>query len=73
MRDFYAKRLGLGIAFEHSGRMVALRTGGAMLVLDSEKEKRGPSYLGFKAKESKALIERLGKAGVRIVLQPELK
>jgi catechol 2,3-dioxygenase-like lactoylglutathione lyase family enzyme len=73
MREFYVNVLGFHVSFEHPGRMIALRTGGAMLVLDASKPKNGIGYIGFKAKDSKSLLDRLVKSGVHVILQPELK
>ncbi|HZY70148.1 MAG TPA: VOC family protein [Thermoplasmata archaeon] len=67
MREFYATELGFRPAFAHKDRMVALDTGGAMLVLDSTKPREGPTYLGFQVKGTADLISRLTSVGARIV------
>lgn len=67
MRRFYETELGFRRAFAHKDRMVALETGGAMLVLDSTKPREGPAYLGFQVKGSAELVARLESGGTRIV------
>ncbi|HEV2450256.1 MAG TPA: VOC family protein [Thermoplasmata archaeon] len=67
MRRFYETELGLRRAFAHKDRMVALETGGAMLVLDGTKPREGPIYLGFQVTGSAELVARLESGGTRIV------
>jgi predicted enzyme related to lactoylglutathione lyase len=67
MRAFYEGELGFRVAFTHKGRMVALATGGAMLVLDATKPRAGPTYLGFQVKGTSELIARLQSGGVKVV------
>jgi predicted enzyme related to lactoylglutathione lyase len=67
MRSFYEEELGFRVAFSHEGRMAALDTGGAMLVLDQTKPRQGPTYLGFQVKGTADLVARLRAAGRRIL------
>lgn len=70
MRDFYETELGFRLAFAHHDRMVALRTGGAMLVLDSTKARQGPAYLGFQVEGTAAILPRLTSVGARVLQAP---
>lgn len=67
MRALYEGSLGFRVAFAHEGRMVALETGGAMLVLDATKPRTGPADLGFQVKGTARRISRLASVGVKIV------
>lgn len=70
MRDFYTRLLAFPVVFEHAGRMVALATRGATLLLDAEKPPGGPVYLGFRAKDSARILGRLEEAGVPTLARP---